>query len=549
MQADSSQRKRWRSENVTDVEPFVLQNAFDSPMTAKVAPLVTLPASTTKVLPAELVRAAAAARNSPLNNPSAVGYPTCVVIYCLSTFTFDRAAFAINVEVFPPGWLERSASAFADPVQNAVIYKSLSSLRIHSVYEFVTRIGVNVALGLRLHTVVGAIRDPGRQRCAAYPKRQRMLPFLLVMYALLLVLFVVRSTKTSTAACEAHPNCAVFAKRWVPAGGAAEPKCPCLMLVDCDFGPKTYAEWLRPKDATESVAALAAMGLLQTVQVMNRYLPVIPQELRSCTDLRYLSLVYTHTATFPDWFGEFAKMEYMFVEGNPAAALVALPENMFDLMPSLTYLHLAWHVAMPRLPSLHGLTALKSLELAGLLSLQTLPSFSSLHQLERFVLSASPLVDRLPDLAAIENLQTFSAYDRGAWCCNGDLGRCDLQNPLCAVHPVWGTPAATCLHPEQVASEATIKLAAKFAPTICGPVLHPSDLEPPLTEAMVAQCGGTRFKRCELPGFDEAICYNMRFTVLTCVHSPFTIKMRRRQIQERVGDPCSVEHEAWLGCT
>ncbi|KAG2876355.1 hypothetical protein PC115_g23657, partial [Phytophthora cactorum] len=34
-----------------------------------------------------------------------VGCPMLVVFYCLSSFTFDRAKFAINLEVFPAGCL------------------------------------------------------------------------------------------------------------------------------------------------------------------------------------------------------------------------------------------------------------------------------------------------------------------------------------------------------------------------------------------------------------------------------------------------------------
>ncbi|ETO76063.1 hypothetical protein F444_08456 [Phytophthora nicotianae P1976] len=44
--------------------------------------------------------------------------------------------------------------------------------------------------------------------------------------------------------------------------------------------PKTYAEWMNPKNVTTKVAQLATTGFLQIVQLTNRKLEVIPEELR-----------------------------------------------------------------------------------------------------------------------------------------------------------------------------------------------------------------------------------------------------------------------------
>ncbi|POM69126.1 Hypothetical protein PHPALM_14622 [Phytophthora palmivora] len=491
-----------------------------------------------------------------------VGYPVLVLYYCLSLFTFDRAKYSINLEVFPPGWFENTASAIADPVEYAIIYKNLASLRITSFLMFFTRVGVNAALGMRLHDIVTLLQDPKKHRNSVYPKRHRLAALGFVIYAVLLAIFVEESLRTSEAACHPYSECVVFARRWIQLEGNTQDRCPCLMLVDCDFAPTTYAEWQQPKDATKTVAMLASMGLLQTLKLTNRYLPEFPAELRDCTNLKYLSLIYTHTTTLPDWFHEFSKLEYfstnlhwqiqinlrLHVEGKFISSLQSIPEGLFDSMTSLTAIHFGWHPAVTQFPSLTAAN-LKSLTLAGLISLQQIPSFESLYQLERLVISALPLLDRFPDLSPVKNLLSFDSFDRGTWCCNGYLGKCDLENPMCMVHPVWGTPAASCLAKEDVASDTTLEIASKFTSSICGPVLRPTDLESPLTEDMVAQCNGTLYRRCELPGFHEAMCFNLRFTVISCIHTPFAIEMRRRQIQERVGDPCNPEYEAWLGCT
>ncbi|KAE9121804.1 hypothetical protein PF006_g17808 [Phytophthora fragariae] len=93
----------------------------------------------------------------------AVGCPMLILIYCLSNFNFPRDKFAINLEVFPPGWFEQQASVVANPVQTAVIYKSLKSLRISSVYELFARMGIHVTLFLRLRQLVILLREPRRE--------------------------------------------------------------------------------------------------------------------------------------------------------------------------------------------------------------------------------------------------------------------------------------------------------------------------------------------------------------------------------------------------
>ncbi|KAG7376306.1 10 kda heat shock protein [Phytophthora pseudosyringae] len=154
------------------------------------------------------------------------------------------------------------ASTIADPVQRAIIDKSLGSLQINSLLAFFTRIGVNAALCIRLHRVVSLLQDRKQQRGSIYPKRQRLPAAMLLMYVSLLVIFVAESLRTSAAVWKPHPECAVYARRWTVWEGSSRDKCPCLMLIDCEFGPKTYSEWLQPKDVTTKVADLAAAGLL-----------------------------------------------------------------------------------------------------------------------------------------------------------------------------------------------------------------------------------------------------------------------------------------------
>jgi hypothetical protein len=102
------------------------------------------------------------------------------------------------------------------------------------------------------------------------------------------------------------------------------------------------------------------------------------------------------------------------------------------------FIHFAMFMPMARLSSFDGLTNLRSLTLAVFLVMDELPSFDQLVHLERLVISCVPMVHQLPDFAAIIALKAFVVFDRGEWCCNGFLSECDLQNPLCEPHLLWG---------------------------------------------------------------------------------------------------------------
>ncbi|KAG1687256.1 hypothetical protein DVH05_005306 [Phytophthora capsici] len=477
-----------------------------------------------------------------------VGFPMLVVFYCLSAFSFDRAKLAINLEVFPPGWFEQDALVIADPAETEIIYQTLKTLRIMSTLNLFTRIGVNFTLCFRLWQAAEFIVFPKKLQSSVYPKRNRFAAVVLVVFAIFLVIFVEESVRTSNLACQPHPHCVVNARRWVILERGSLTQCPCLMLVDRDTAPKTYAEWINPLDVTESVAQLASTGDLQTLQLTNRFLPVLPDEMRRCSNLRHLSLEYTHTQTLPLWAKEFTKLEFFHIESKFFSPMVALPDDLFDDMSSLTFIHFAAFIPVVKLPSFKGLTNLKSLTLATFLYLSELPAFDSLHNLERLVLVMLPSLKTLPDLRPLKSLQSFTTFDRGAWCCNGFLNKCELSDPKCGVHPVWGTPAATCLASENQANEATRAITTKFSFSICGPVLQPDADQGTPAEETMAVCRGTMYRQCNRPNEAEAMCYNVRFMGITCAQNRFAIEMRRRQIAQGVGDACDPEIETWLGC-
>eukprot|EP00644_Phytophthora_capsici_P000664 jgi/Phyca11/564813/estExt2_Genewise1.C_PHYCAscaffold_160115 len=73
----------------------------------------------------------------------------------------------------------------------------------------------------------------------------------------------------------------------------------------------------------------------------------------------------------------------MHIESKFSSPVVVLPDNMFDDMASLTFIHFAAFIPMMKLPSLRGLTNLKSLTLAVFFFLEEIPDFDRLQNLER----------------------------------------------------------------------------------------------------------------------------------------------------------------------
>lgn len=223
-------------------------------------------------------------------------------------------------------------------------------------------------------------------------------------------------------------------------------------------------------------------------------------------------------------------------------------------MPALASLYLGLQPSLERLPSLDGLVNLRSLTLAICLSLSELPSLASLTKLQSLALIMLPSLDFLPDLTPLESLTSFVTIDRGTYCCNGFRdGHCDLNDSLCDVHPLWGTPRAACLDPnrtDKLLTDGTRAVLARFERSVCaGQAIREDDLGDFPTREGIAQCNGTLFRECVTPvGSRAGMCYNQRMMPIACDSSPYPIVMRRQQIAKGVGNPCDPSIEAWLGC-
>ncbi|KAG7382913.1 hypothetical protein PHYPSEUDO_004258 [Phytophthora pseudosyringae] len=494
-------------------------------------------------------------------------YPLTVLGYCVENFHYDRAVFAINMEVLPIGSFERRARMYANPAEIALVRISFDSLRILDYTDLFLRIGMNMAFSYRCKRIVDVLIEINRSQQShrrtadtrqvtqqpvyfsfsssevKHGNAQRVVPrhvaVLFVAYSIGVLVTTHVAISTSQAVCSPHPECVVFAYRWRSTGF-----CPCRALVDGNPAPKTYYEWTHAVDATETVKTLAAAGTLETLQLVNRQLIVLPDELRGCRNLHLLSLINCATEEFPTWAKDFHRLQFLQVEGKVGSDnLGDFAPDLFRNMAELRYLQLGVHARMLRLPPLDGAPSLRSVIFSRLYNLVEFPALTHQTHLERLELTTSKRLASLPDLQPVTRLVHFAIFQGALLCCNGFLGTCNLTDAFCK--------NATCLEDSALrATPATLQVFNEFSYAVCKP--HNALSQVPTLET-IQMCDGVPYRQCQLPGLApgtwvEGMCYNHRMQVLACNPDPDKIKVRRRQIQEGVGTPCNPEIEAWLGC-
>lgn len=226
----------------------------------------------------------------------AVVSPIVTLTYCYINFDYDHDVLEINNEVLLPGSFERQARMLANPSEIFLFLTSFNALRIQSLTDFLLRIGMHLSFCHRFKRVVEVQVAQNRgntmsQELQPIPSttalRQTRVPRVVALgFALfgpLILLVTHKSIKTSTAACAAYLQCVVYAQRW-----NAGDLCPCLILIDADEEPRAWDEWVNPVDVTEIVWQLATSGDLQALQLINRQLEEIPDELQRCTNMRHM---------------------------------------------------------------------------------------------------------------------------------------------------------------------------------------------------------------------------------------------------------------------
>ncbi|KAF1328547.1 hypothetical protein FI667_g6788, partial [Globisporangium splendens] len=458
----------------------------------------------------------------------AVMFPIVVLVYCYSTFEFDRELLELNVAVFPAGGFERQARMAANPSELFLFHTSFDSLRIQTPLEFLLRIGMNLSFCNRLKRVVE-------------------------------IQVASRTQLGRSSAMVGDPVCRVWCRGAHVHEQIRDGLDLCVRFVSRVHHTRSTMASSRPV----SVPDPRGRGQIAT-HLINRRLVEFPEPLRRCTNLKHISLLYTEIKTLPAWPDTFGKLEYLHIEGKSGFQnLESLPEDLFAGMPTLAYLHLGVHPHLPKLPSFRGLTNAKHIMLALLFGITEIPSLDPPSKLERLDLVYLSGVPRLPDLAPLRRqLRTLTLYRPNQICCNGFIGGCNLSHPYCAANAPLHIPSdVRCI--QDVAPLATttttLEIIRANANTVCqNPTLQ---IPETLTKESIDMCQGVPFRECQrfrddtvdggngtrVP--DTGICFNTRMQVLACTLDPLKVTLRKQQILRRVGPVCNPEVEAWLGCT
>lgn len=226
-----------------------------------------------------------------------------MLFYCYANFYFDRETFQLTVDVLPPGSFERQARVGTDPSEIALFLACFDSLRFLTVGNLCLRLSMNLSFYNRFRCVVDAmLLSPKRANQVmvaalnsnAEPstdsstlQQRRVSESVATVFVVLTIVVLVVSEKAMAASysvCGGYPQCVAYAHRLDSSGST----CPCLTLIEKDRSPRTYDEWMRPVDVTDSVKQLSASGDLLVLQLINRAMPRWPEELRRCRGLSYL---------------------------------------------------------------------------------------------------------------------------------------------------------------------------------------------------------------------------------------------------------------------
>ncbi|KAG2806360.1 hypothetical protein PC110_g4588 [Phytophthora cactorum] len=479
----------------------------------------------------------------------AVFAPLVVLIYYVDTFDFDRAAFQTKMETLGVGSFDTVARIFGDPSQISSFCSAFHYLQFSAGSTLFYKSALNILSLYKWRKIIMTLihnhheRQTERKRKAsvkpvpresqtgiikAYltkrlsgtisrPKFvQHFIPKLFLSLSFLVAgicmfVYSVGAVQSTKALCNKYDKCVLASYQW----NYGEKHCTCLVFADRHIAPAMYAEWTNPVDTTTDLAELAIAGELRIVQIINRAVPELPEELKNCDHLEQLILAYTKTEQLPEWVSEFSHLEFLHIEGDyTSRRLQTMSEGIFDTMSKLAFLHLGVHPDLEQLPSLSSLKNLRYLALAVMDSLKELPSFEGLSD-------ATDLhIEHLPRVATLPSVQPLKRE----------------KYPL------------TCTD-ERISAEDNATLAS-FGGVVCPPSDTPFSHEKaaPTKHSTDELCNGVKYRHCKLNGMD-GMCYNTRMMVINCSTSSRYIAMRKLQIQRGVGEPCDPVEEAWLGCT
>eukprot|EP00644_Phytophthora_capsici_P009174 jgi/Phyca11/561392/estExt2_Genewise1.C_PHYCAscaffold_60818 len=435
----------------------------------------------------------------------AVFAPLVVLIYFITSFNFDRGAFLAKTETLSPGTFDTVARIFGDPSEISSFCSAFHYLQFSSGSTLFYKSALNLLSLYKWKKIILTLIHNHHERQAE--KKRKELPkigkhfiskiFLSVIFLLAGLssfIYSIGAVQSTINLCSSYHKCVVKGYHW----NFGEKHCTCLVFADRQTAPVNYSEWINPEDTAKSLAELSMAGELRIVQIINRAVPALPEELRRCKYLEQLILAHLE--------GDFTSRR-----------LTTIPDGIFDDMKHLAFLHIGG-----------------------------IPNVSSLSTVSDLSIVDAPQVATLPSLSPLVSLKSLTIRPKCAVCCNGYLsGTCNLTEAQCLPLASDKSPI-TCT--EERISEEDRRIIALYGTSVC-PNSAAVDREATAPSRYTTDelCGGIMYKKCSLDGV-QGICYNTRMMVINCETTSGYIAMRKLQIQRGVGDKCNPEVEAWLGC-
>ncbi|KAG2837740.1 hypothetical protein PC116_g23929 [Phytophthora cactorum] len=485
----------------------------------------------------------------------AVFAPIVMLMYSYYNFHVDRDNFVIREETLTPGSFDRIARLFADPIQVQLVKTSFANLQITEGEYILVKCFLNLLGIYKWKKVIAYLilanrsrrEDKGVAKARAHPhsrKHTMVGGFIFICCSMGIAIYTALSISTSIENCAPYQHCPVYSYRW---DWGHKSTCRCIVFMDLDLAPRTYNDWINAPDVTEDLRALSSNGYLQIVQIINRAVPELPEELRLCTKLKELILIYTKTRRFPEWMKEFTRLEYFHVENDLIhSSLQYLPPDTFSNMHNLRFLRTGGATALTEYPSLAGLHKLSTLVLTIVHNLKELPNLDDLSGLTTLYIADAIHAYSLPSLVGLTNLKNFALFRRNEICCNGwATGYCDLTNFQCL--PRENEPTVQCVNDRIPAEDlAVIDRVDGF---LCRKnITQNVQASEPTLQSTDGMCQGVLYRECNMNGI-RGICYNGRMQVVHCDVFGEYEKMRRLQIARGVGERCDPKEETWLGCS
>lgn len=487
----------------------------------------------------------------------AVFAPLVVLVYSYYNFVFDRAEFQTRIDVLNPGGFDNVARLWADPEKVTTFRIAFNYLHFSSVGSVLIKSALNLLSLYKWRKTIIHLIDHSRAspsdlvqnvKSGVHERREniqkRSIAAVFFLTGLGIFIYSIVAVESTRQVCHPYNQCIVRRYQW----NAGYKYCSCVAFADRETSPKTFHDWLNPPDTTANLAALAKTGHLRIIQIINRDVPEFPIELRECTQLELLIMIYTKTLRFPDWVNEFSHLEFLHLEGDFTERRFSyMPKNMFKDMRKLSFVHLGVLLDLPEVPDLTPLVELRHLTLAALHSVNDTPDVTGLTKLKTFGLVENYNMPGVPSVFTLSSLETFGVYFRHPTCCNGYLtkGVCNLDGWSCKPRP--DEPPVQCSS-TQWPEKNWEKLKTVPVVQICSdPVLFELKITAPSAYTTDVLCGGVMYKQCSLAG-KTGICYNGRMMIIACDITGQYESLRRLQIKRKVGPPCDPTIESWLGC-